>query len=178
MITVYTHISIGDRRVNMYPSHGPEDAAHLLVCPHVQIFWPSHILVYVQWANRSGRVGQYNSAFFDQVRRACHQGHLGFVQAIPLVKDNTHKPMSYLTRQWVFMNVREYLKPYHKRTWTTNSTKLSESGWAAFTTDQIHSLKQNKKGCKLVVQIQHFGGTDSAFFKNGQVRKLGLRWKK
>lgn len=149
----------------------------------MQAFWPSHILVYVQWANRSGRVGQYSSAFFDKVIRACRQkepGPLGLpiIPAIPLVSNKWHTPMSKLTNKWVFMNVREYLKPYHKRTWTTNSAKLSESGWAAFTTDQIDLFKQNKKGCKLVVQIQHFGGTDSAFFKNGQVRGLGLRWKK
>jgi hypothetical protein len=88
--------------------------------------------------------------------------------------------MSKLTRQWVFLNVREYLRPYHKRTWTTNSAKLSESGWAAFTTDQIDRFKQEgkAKGCKLVVQIQHFGGNDSAFFKNGlQVSGLGLEVK-
>jgi hypothetical protein len=56
-----------------------------------------------------------------------------------------------------------------------SSNKLSESGWAAFTTDQIDLFKQNTKQCRLVVQIQHFGGDDSAFFKNGQVRGLGLR---
>ncbi|KAF9939995.1 hypothetical protein BGZ67_008538 [Mortierella alpina] len=128
--------------------------------------WPPMILVYAQWANLEGDGQPYDMTFFDKIKTAG-----GKVPKIPFlgikVNDDQHYPLSELTGQWIFQNVREFEKPYIKRTFMSNSQTLVQDDWSNYVCDRIDEIESNPfNGCDLSVQIQNFGGDHSRVFKN------------
>jgi hypothetical protein len=105
-----------------------------------------------------GAAQKYDPAWFNTIKKA-----MGCIRET-LVDDKVHTPISVLTSDWVFQNVREYLLPYEKRTYMTNSTSLITSNWASWAADQISHIETSLfDGCKVVSQIQNFGGKHSQF---------------
>ncbi|KAG0078479.1 hypothetical protein BGZ93_010240 [Podila epicladia] len=128
--------------------------------------WPPMILVYAQWANLEGKGQPYDMTFFDKIKEAG-----GKIPNIPFlgikVNDDQHHPLSELTGQWIFQNVREFEKPYIKRTFMSNSETLVQDDWSNYVCDRIHEIEGNPfNGCDLSVQIQNFGGDHSRVSKN------------
>lgn len=128
--------------------------------------WPSMIIVYAQWANLEGEGQPYDPTLFDNIKRAG-----GKMPQIPFlgikVNDDIHSPLSELTGQWIFQNVREFEKPYVKRTFVSNSKTLVEDGWTDYVSDRIHEIEGNPfNGCDLSIQIQNFGGDYSRLVQN------------
>lgn len=77
------------------------------------------------------------------------------------------KSMSALTRQWLFLDVREFDLPYEKRTYLTNSTTLQKDNWPEWVAGRINQVVEpwdNKQW--LSCQIQYFGGKHSMFVRN------------
>ncbi|MGI9214410.1 MAG: hypothetical protein ACR2HS_01760, partial [Gammaproteobacteria bacterium] len=92
--------------------------------------------------------------------------------------DNT--PISKLTPQWIYPHVREFLRPYHKRTYLTKyADQLEKNRWAEWVSNRIDDIliSDQNHGCKLTVQIQHFGGNDSQFFQKGLDEKTSFSWR-
>lgn len=118
-------------------------------------FWPRVIVVYAQWVPFD-KSDSPNMAWFDRIRE--HSLPLGGVH---------EKPMSELTGDWIFRNVREFDHPYVKRTYSTSSTTLGKDGWASWVTDRIDSLvKPEANRCFLSAQLQCIGGKYSKFTTN------------
>lgn len=134
--------------------------------------WPTSILLYVQFANLKGQGQAYDHTWFDKIKEA------GGLPALPLVTELVHHKMSFLTKNWVLMNVREYALPYVKRTWISPSTTLSQDNWADITAERIDRLMK-QDGCKIVVQIQHFGGDESRLRPkfNDPDRRTSYSWR-
>lgn len=172
-ITVLTAI---ENLTNFYPSWDSNmKENHLDLYGQWEIKgWPSSIMVYAQWANLQGADDPYEKnekaqQWFQKIKEA------GGVE-IPFthtVFENVHTPMSKLTHEWIFHNVREYDLPYEKRTYMTKatSTELESSGWTKWVSSRINEIQTSGVGgtgvwtnCKLSVQIQNFGGSKSAFF--------------
>ncbi|KAG0027213.1 hypothetical protein BGZ82_009104 [Podila clonocystis] len=128
--------------------------------------WPPMIIVYAQWANLEGKGQPYDPTLFDKIKKA--GGKLPLIPFLGIkVDDDKHFPLSELTGQWIFQNVREFEKPYVKRTFMSNSETLVEDGWTDYVSDRIHEIEGNPfNGCDLSVQIQHFGGDNSRVFQN------------
>ncbi|KAJ7607140.1 hypothetical protein FB45DRAFT_764453 [Roridomyces roridus] len=88
------------------------------------------------------------------------------------------KPVSELMRQWIMPRAREYPFPYVKRTYCTNSTALSENGWAQWATDRMDAIVAPKNnGQFLVAQLQAFGGKHSVFARNGDKKATAFSWR-
>jgi hypothetical protein len=118
-------------------------------------FWPRTIVVYAQWVPFDKK-DVPNMAWFDRIRKDS-------LFNLP-VKE---KPMSELTSDWIFRNVREFDYPYVKRTHLTNSTTLGKDGWASWVTNRIDAIvKPEDNHCYLSAQLQCFGGKNSKFFTN------------
>ncbi|KAG0279859.1 hypothetical protein BGZ96_001799 [Linnemannia gamsii] len=156
----------------VFPSFSP-DLDEKMRTDHPETFgvdglfvWPPMIVVYAQWANIEGKGQPFNKSFFDQIKQAG-----GEILDIPFlgvrVDYDKPRPLSELTGQWIFQNVREFEEPYIKRTFMSNSKTLVEDGWTTYVCDRIHEIESNPfNGCDLSVQIQHFGGDNSRTYQN------------
>jgi hypothetical protein len=113
------------------------------------------IIVYAQWVPFDKK-DVCDMAWFDRIRK-----HALFD---PPVKE---KPMSELTSDWIFRNVREFDHPFIKSTYLTNSTTLGKDGWASWVAGRIDSLiAPEKNHCFLSAQLQCYGGKNSKFVTN------------
>jgi FAD binding domain len=118
-------------------------------------FWPRMIVVYAQWVPFA-KTDVCDMAWFDRIRK-------GSLFDLP----SQVKPMSDLTSDWIFRNVREFKHPYIKRTHTTKSTTLAASGWASWVTKRIDAIvAPDDNSCYISAQLQCFGGKNSMFFRN------------
>ncbi|RWA07067.1 hypothetical protein EKO27_g8033 [Xylaria grammica] len=122
------------------------------------IAWPRTIIVYAQWVPfESGDV--CDMSWFDRIKEGS-DWILG-------KSDVEVKPMSQLTGDWIFRNVREFEKPYVKRTYNTNSRTLGKDGWAEWAVNRIDAIvKPEHNRCWLSAQLQCFGGKNSMFTRN------------
>ncbi|MCJ1232037.1 hypothetical protein MMC12_008718 [Toensbergia leucococca] len=118
-------------------------------------FWPRTIIVYAQWVPFD-KNDVCDTAWFDRFGR----------DSITMNKVQ-QKPMSELTGEWIFRNVREFDHPYVKRTYMTNSTTLGKDGWADWVTGRIDAIvKPEANRCWLSAQMQCIGGKNSKFVTN------------
>jgi len=122
------------------------------------------IVVFAEWANLEGpnQSDAAALAWFDRMRDT------GLWLPTSGLKgwgpESKKKGMPFMTSKWVFPIKREYNMPYEKRTYATNATNLDTSGWVDFTKRQIRDMIfKHRKGCRVAVQIQHYGGTHSRF---------------
>ena len=115
--------------------------------------WPRLIVVYAQWVPFSP-----NDKPDDNWFKAISKGSI-----FPHV---TVKPMSQLTADWIFRNVREFDFPYVKSTHVTNSTTLIKDKWPEWLTGRIDELVKPDNDCHISAQIQNFGGKHSKFTTN------------
>jgi len=127
--------------------------------------------LYVQWANLGGADQDHKPAldFFKKIKKA------GGVSIQTPCDYKDPKPMSLLTREWIFFNVREFDYPYEKRTYMA-SGKVSKD-WPKICAERI-DLVETKFAKKLFlsVQIQPFGGKNSAFRKNAN-KETSYSWR-
>lgn len=119
-------------------------------------FWPRTIVVYAQWVPFS-KADVCDMSWFERIKKG----------SIPFVSEIKQKPMSQLTGDWIFRNVREFNHPYVKRTYLTKSTTLGKDGWADWVTKRIDAIvKPEANRCWLSCQLQCFGGNNSKFTTN------------
>lgn len=118
-------------------------------------FWPRTIVVYAQWVPFD-KNDVCNMDWFDRIKE----------HSIP-ISGVRQKPMSELTGEWIFRNVREFNHPYVKRTYSTNSGTLAKDGWASWITQRIDAIvKPEANRCWLSAQLQCIGGKHSKFVTN------------
>lgn len=118
-------------------------------------FWPRMILVYAQWVPFAAS-DRPDTAWFDRVRH-------GSLFHLPAVT----KPMSEMSGDWLFRNIREFDHAYIKRTHCTASRDLRAAGWAAWLTRRIDAIvKPAHNRCWLAAQVQAIGGVHSQFWNN------------
>ncbi len=118
-------------------------------------FWPRTIVVYAQWVPFD-KNDVCDMSWFDRVGKGSISIH-GVQQ----------KPMSEMTGDWLFRNVREFDHSYVKRTYMTKSTTLAKDGWANWVTDRIDAIVSPKANhCFLSAQLQCVGGKNSKFTTN------------
>ncbi|KAF9167833.1 hypothetical protein BGX21_000094 [Mortierella sp. AD011] len=138
--------------------------------------WPPIIVVYAQWANLDGAGQTYEPTFFNKIKEAADEGVFSS-WGIP-VDDDVHTPMSKLTSDWIFQNVREFDLPFVKRAYMSNSKTLKDDGWTDWVADKIDIIQKGIfDGCKLSVQIQNFGGSNSRFYQNGLDGTTSYSWR-
>ena len=119
--------------------------------------WPKVIVVYAQWVP-FGPGDKPDMKWFDDLGHGAINKFSGGVM---------HKPMSYLTRQWLFVNVREFDLPYVKRTCLTKSTTLGKDNWAPWIASRMDEIvKPWTNKCWLSCQVQCYGGKNAMFTKN------------
>ncbi|KAI1367944.1 hypothetical protein F5Y08DRAFT_336216 [Xylaria arbuscula] len=122
------------------------------------IAYPRAIIVYAQWVPFE-KGDQCDMSWFDRIKEGSD-----FILG---KNDVEEKPMSQLTGDWIFRNVREFEKPYVKRTYTTNSHTLGKDGWADWVVNRIDAIvKPEHNRCWLSAQLQGFGGKNSMFTRN------------
>ena len=124
-------------------------------------FWPRVIVVYAQWVKLS-ESDVPPTDWFDQ---------FSSITPGPLTLDPPllpqQKPMSQLTKEWIFGNIREFDHPYIKSVRVTNSTTLVDDGWAAWMTERIDGIvAPDENGCYLSAQLQYIGGNKAKFTTN------------
>ncbi|KAK4692256.1 hypothetical protein P7C71_g4911, partial [Lecanoromycetidae sp. Uapishka_2] len=118
-------------------------------------FWPRTIVVYAQWVPFD-KNDVCDMSWFDRIKKDSLSVH-GVQQ----------KPMSELTGEWIFRNVREFDHPYVKRTYLTNSTTLGKDDWASWVTGRIDDIvRPEANRCWLSAQLQCIGGKNSKFVTN------------
>jgi hypothetical protein len=118
-------------------------------------FYPRVIVVYAQWVPFK-TTDTPDMAWFNRILE-------GSLFNLPVKV----KPMSELTGDWLFRNVREFDHPYIKRTHYTNSRTLTKDGWPAWLTGRIDAIvAPNHNRCWLASQIQCIGGKMSKFSSN------------
>ncbi|KAF3932535.1 hypothetical protein ABW20_dc0102295 [Dactylellina cionopaga] len=118
-------------------------------------FWPRVIIVYAQWVPFSPTDAP-DMRWFDRVR----EGSIFNVPPEP-------KPMSELTKQWIFTNIREFDHPYVKSTHLSDSNTLVKDGWAAWMAKRIDAVvAPDANRVWLSAQLQCFGGKFSKFTTN------------
>ena len=125
------------------------------------IGWPRVIVVYAQYVQFT-KDDKCNFSWFDRIKGS---GKL-FLSSLPFLNQVSPKNMSDLTKDWIFMNVREFEHPYIKRAYLTKSKTLTEDGWVDWVVGRVDKIAASVNGCKLSVQIQNFGGSNSMFYKN------------
>ena len=135
-------------------------------------FQPTFLVVFAQWANTQGAGQDYDDSFFQKIIDAFQRDHDIPKIVIPLF--HCEKPLSKMTREWIFSIVREFEMPYVKRCKLTNSKTLVEDGWTEWMVDRVEdverrhrelNLEENNK-VRLSLQFQNFGGHNSGFYKN------------
>ena len=121
--------------------------------------FPAGILVYAQWANTQGPRQPLDNRLFEAIR-----GVHGLRLAVGVDEDSP-TPMSQLTAQWVYMNIREFELPYEKRTYMSGPRSMGfDKDWAATTARRIDMIQGDLfNWCKLSIQIQPFGGNQSKY---------------
>ena len=122
--------------------------------------WPSVIVVYAQYVPFT-KDDRCDTAWFDKIKKS---GDL-VLGSLPIY-DINEKNMSDLTKDWIFLDVREFKYPYIKRTYLTKSETLIQDGWVDWVTGRVDEIASSINGCRLSVQIQNFGGNNSMFYKN------------
>ncbi|KAK6209903.1 fad binding domain-containing protein [Colletotrichum tabaci] len=140
--------------------------------------FPASIILYAQWCPTS-KGDKYDArvdAWFNKFREL-----KGLLENESLQFGEFDMEMSDMTGQWLFPRAREFDLPYVKRTYATKSTTLGRDNWVGAVVDRIdliYNPEQYLLGhagekaferfmrCKLSVQIQCFGGTQSRFFAN------------
>ncbi|KAF9319488.1 hypothetical protein BG003_009013 [Podila horticola] len=138
-----------------------------------QFLWPKTILVYAQWANLGGAQQQYNPEFFNKIKAAGGIPLLG----VP-VDDDVHRNMSELTNHWTWQNSREFDLPYIRRAGFSNSTTLRADGWTDWVSDRIDLIQSDAfNECKVAVQIQPYGGSNSQTFKHRLDGDTSISWR-
>ena len=115
--------------------------------------WPRLIVVYAQWVPFSPS-DKPNDSWFNDIAKGSIFPHVNV------------KPMSKLTADWIFTNVREFDFPYVKSTHVTNSTTLIKDKWPEWLTGRIDELVKPDNNCHISAQIQNFGGRHSKFTTN------------
>ncbi|KAG0215368.1 hypothetical protein BGX28_000108 [Mortierella sp. GBA30] len=141
-----------------------------------ELYWPPMIVVYAQWANLGGDGQLYDPTFFKRIKNAAGDDANPFMGI--QVDDNEPTPMSTLTSHWIFQNVREFDLPYVKRTYMSNSRTLKEDRWTDWVCNRINHIQTNAfNECKLAVQIQHFGGSNSRTFQNRLDGTTAFSWR-
>ncbi|KAI0017857.1 FAD binding domain-containing protein [Xylariomycetidae sp. FL0641] len=144
--------------------------------------FPAHLAVYAQWCptEPGDRYDENVDKWFKQFRDLDSL----FKDQVLLIKEMDYKDeydMSKLTGVWIFPKEREFDLPYVKRAYSTNSHTLGQDGWIdeiVERIDQIYNPKHFLSGheggidhdrflhCKLAVQIQCIGGTNSMLVRN------------
>jgi hypothetical protein len=125
--------------------------------------WPASIILYAQWVPFT-KDDRYDPHWFDALHNSGDWQHI--------FSSTFDEPMSKMTGEWIFKNPREFEHPYEKRTYMTNSTNLSKSGWPDVVSTQIDKVVAKNiasdlwRHCWLAVQIQCFGGNHSKFRTN------------
>lgn len=118
-------------------------------------FWPRTIVLYAQWVPFD-KNDVCDMSWFDRLKK-----HSIFNPGVQ------EKPMSELTGEWIFRNVREFNHPYVKRTYSTDSRTLAKDGWASWVTKRIDAIvKPEANRCWLSAQLQCIGGKHSKFVTN------------
>lgn len=125
------------------------------------IGWPKSIVVYAQWVplTPDEKPDARVFSWFDEIKKG----------SLTLFGDGImrDKSMSALTRQWLFLDVREFDLPYVKRTYLTNSTTLTKDHWPEWVAGRIDKIVQPwDNRMWLSCQIQYFGGKNSMFVRN------------
>lgn len=116
---------------------------------------PRTIVVYAQWVPFA-KSDVCDMSWFDRIKKDSLSVH-GVQQ----------KPMSELTGEWIFRNIREFDHPYVKRTYLTKSSTLAEDDWASWVTGRIDAIvKPEDNHCWLSAQLQCVGGKNSQFMAN------------
>lgn len=92
------------------------------------VFWPRVIICYAQWVPFE-MAEVPDEAWFDSIRKGCI-----------LDSKVEVKPMSALTKQWIFTNIREFEHPYVKSTLLSDSRTLTKDGWAKWCTDRVEAI--------------------------------------
>ncbi|KAK7757916.1 hypothetical protein SLS62_000294 [Diatrype stigma] len=134
------------------------------------IFWPRTIIVYAQWVPLS-RGDTCDMAWFDRIKE-------GSDWLLGSDRDVEEKPMSQLTGDWIFRNVREFEHPYVKRTYATRSRTLAADGWADWVVGRIDALvRPERNRCWLSCQLQCIGGARSAAARNGDGGATAYSWR-
>ncbi|ETN43375.1 uncharacterized protein HMPREF1541_02534 [Cyphellophora europaea CBS 101466] len=133
--------------------------------------WPKTIIVYAQWVpmTKGEKADDKVMQWFQNLKKGSN-----LILSDGIMK----KPMSELTRKWLFMNVREFPLPYVKRTYLTNSTTLTKDHWPEWVSDRIDEVVgtwDNKLW--LSCQIQCFGGKYSMFTRNAD-NGTAYSWRK
>lgn len=154
-------------------------------------FLPPMIAVYAQWANTQGAGQHFDPSFFRRVKAAADYGTrtdatsttwarftdvLRWQSIMEAVENRLRlgpsdvgipceppRPMSTLTHNWTYFNVREFELPYAKRTYLTPSRRLTQIGWAGWVTEMFDQLVREGNGCKPFLQFQYMGGSDAEF---------------
>ncbi|RFU28007.1 hypothetical protein B7463_g8323, partial [Scytalidium lignicola] len=155
-----TVLSASNQLLDWFPEE--EGLDHRMKEHHPEIFgkdslpfWPAMILVGAQWVPFS-KDDVCDMSWFDRIRK-------GSLLDLPV----RTKPMSELTGQWIFTNVREFNHPYVKSAQFTNSRTLAADGWAEWVTGRIDGIvKPQKHKCFVLAQFQCFGGKNSQFYAN------------
>jgi hypothetical protein len=93
---------------------------------------PGFIVVWAQWSNVDGQPLETQAVppgpWFEAIKGAVDTSHVFHVddwQGGPAKGEG----LSFLTGKWTWPIKREFIWPYKKRTWVTNSTTLNTSGW-------------------------------------------------
>lgn len=116
-------------------------------------FWPAMILVGAQWVPFS-KEDVCDMGWFERIRE-------GSLLDLPVMT----KPMSELTGEWIFTNIREFNHPYVKSAHFTSSRTLGKDGWAQWATDRIDAMIEPlKHKCFVLAQFQVMGGKNSQFY--------------
>ncbi|KAG9239527.1 hypothetical protein BJ875DRAFT_365607 [Amylocarpus encephaloides] len=117
--------------------------------------WPRSIIVYAQWVPLN-KGDKPDMTWFDRIKEDS-------LFNLP----SEVKPMSELTSQWIFRNVREFDHPYIKSTQVTNSKTLAADGWVDWMVERLDGIiKPQANRLWISAQFQNFGGKNSAFTKN------------
>ncbi|KAH8591359.1 hypothetical protein B0O99DRAFT_519748 [Bisporella sp. PMI_857] len=120
-------------------------------------FFPRVIIVFAQWVPFS-KDDIPDMGWFEKIKSGC------------LFETTSHvktKPMSVMTKQWIFTNIREFDHPYFKSTLLSDSKTLAKDGWPQWCTARIDSIiRPTANHCFLSAQFASYGGKYSQFIRN------------
>jgi len=133
---------------------------------------PGSIIVFAQWANLQGKDQKYDPTLFDRIKKICGPKS---------VKDElvNGEGLPLITTMWYYNVKKEYNLPFVKRTWCTNKTNLSTSGWVDFTLNQCDKMfDKHGDGFNFMVQIQNYGGKYSRYATKDPENKTSYSWRR
>ena len=126
--------------------------------------WPRAILVYAQWVPFSPN-DKPDDSWFKSLSEGAIFPHVNV------------KPMSEISADWIFRNIREFDFPYVKSTRITNSTTLIKDKWPEWLTGRIDELVKPDNNCHISAQMQNYGGRHSKFTTNAD-NGTSYSWRK